>query len=123
MVQTAGGNSHVLRSELFSRVSYDSMILTFHIFYFAAYRFNDFDISFQTDSYYSLAYGSPRGNLRSHFKSQPAGQKLDCHIAKFRLKLRCEVTINWYRLDYNAIIFVIGEPFYLILVFSVVIMS
>ena len=65
--------------------------------------------TFQTDSYYSLAYGSPRGNLRSHFKSQPAHARLDTHIAKFRLKLRCEITINWWLLDFNAIIFCIGK--------------
>ena len=64
---------------------------------------------FQTDSYYSLAYGSPRGNLRSWFRSLPAGGDLNCHVAKFRLKLRQEVSINWHILTPSAIYFVIGK--------------
>lgn len=65
--------------------------------------------SFKVDSYYSLAYASPRGNLRSWFKTVPAGEPLDCHVAKFRLKIRQEVQINWHLLTMNAIYFTLGK--------------
>ena len=66
-------------------------------------------LNIQCDSYYSLAYGSPRGNLRAFYRSRPAKANLDVHVAKFRLKLRTEVQINWHVLTINAIYFVIGK--------------
>ena len=65
------------------------------------------------DSYYSLAYGSPRGNLRSWFKTLPAGATLNVLVAKFRLKMRQEVQINWHLLSLNAIYYVIGKGLFI----------
>ena len=65
----------------------------------------------QVDAYYSLAYGSPRGNLRAFYRSVPAKSNLNVHVAKFRLKLRCEIQINWHVLSVNAIYFVVGKLF------------
>ena len=113
----AGGNSHISRRELFTPVCYSLFyfILSYKNnllkkFLFIKIFYKNFNLYiFQVDSYYSLAYPSPRGNLRSWFKTIPAGEPLDSVVAKFRLKMRCEVQINWHLLTLNAIYFVIGK--------------
>ena len=62
------------------------------------------------DGYYSLAYGSPRGNVRAFYRAIPAKEKIDTYVAKFRLKYLTEVQINWNILTLNAVVFVIGKP-------------
>ena len=101
LVLKAGGNSHISRRELFTKVGFQIDQNEYLQFLFIKFV--------QVDSYYSLAYASPRGNLRSWFKTIPAGEPLDSVVAKFRLKMRCEVQINWHLLTINGIIFVIGE--------------
>ena len=81
LIRVAPGNQHVTRDNLFSNV----------------------------DAYYSLCYAGTRGNIRSYYDNCSAGQRLNTRIAQFRLKPRTEVQVNWYLLNTDGLIAVIGK--------------
>ena len=81
LARIPSGNAHLTREQLFTNL----------------------------DSYYSHCYAGSRGNIRSFFESCPAGTRLNTRIAQFRLKARTEVSINWFRMNVDAVTAVIGE--------------
>ena len=81
LVRCSNGNSHVGREQLFENV----------------------------DGYYSLCYSNPRGNVRSFYQFCSAGARLDTPVAQFRLKSRTEIAINWFHLNPDGVITVIGK--------------
>ena len=81
LAKNVAGNAHVARDQLFTNC----------------------------DAYYSLGYATSRGNVRSYYGVTAAGTRLNTKIAQFRLNKRTEVSINWYLLNPNGIIGVIGK--------------
>ena len=81
LVRVTEGNGHITRDQLFSNV----------------------------DAYYSMCYAASRGNVRSFYQYCPSGRRLNTQVAQFRLKKRTEVAINWYRLNADGVIAVLGE--------------
>lgn len=56
-----------------------------------------------------MCYAESRGNVRSFFRYTNAGQRLNTQVAQFRIKARCEVSVNWHRLNADGVIAVIGK--------------
>ena len=80
MARLTEGNSYITRDQLFANV----------------------------DGYYSMCYAESRGNVRSFFRYTGAGQRLNTPVAQFRIKARCEVSVNWHRLTADGVIGIIG---------------
>ena len=70
------------------------------------------DLFTEIDSYYSLVYPSPEGNIRGHYMTLRAGESYHGKVYKKRLNYRTEVRINWHLLTADGLIVVIGEYFF-----------
>ena len=70
------------------------------------------DLFSEIDSYYSLVYSSPEGNVRGHYKTLDAGQEYRGKVFKKRLNYRTEVRVNWHILTADALVVIIGESFF-----------
>ena len=67
------------------------------------------DLFSEVDSYYSLVYSSPEGNVRGHFLTLNAGEQYRGKVFKKRLNYRTEIRINWHFLTADALIVILGK--------------
>ena len=67
------------------------------------------DLFSEIDSYYSLVYSSPEGNVRGHYTTMDAGCPYKGKVFKKRLNYRNEVRINWHILTADALIVILGK--------------
>ena len=67
------------------------------------------DLFTDIDSYYSLVYSSPEGNIRGHYMTLNAGEQYRGKVFKKRLNYRNEVRINWHILNFDGLVVVVGK--------------
>ena len=67
------------------------------------------DLFTDIDSYYSLVYSSPEGNIRGHYTTLNAREQYRGKVFKKRLNHRDEVRIDWHILNFDALVVVLGK--------------